>query len=76
MALRVTRRRSRTASRGWLGPFERRRTARMRSTSSSKANGLPFEARFAVRAALFGPIVLAHGPAAVRARERRLEGEC
>jgi hypothetical protein len=36
---------------------------------------LPFEALFAVRAALFGPIVVAQGPPPVGARERRLAGE-
>jgi hypothetical protein len=35
----------------------RRRTARMRATNSSYAYGLPFEALFAARDALFRPIL-------------------
>jgi hypothetical protein len=68
-----------------VGPFERRRTARIRASSSSQTKGLPFEALFAARDALFGPIPVtqagdparqvSEAVASSKARERPLDPE-
>jgi hypothetical protein len=53
------------------GLFERRRTARIRASSSSQTKGLPFEALFAARDALFGPILVAQSGELARRWSRR-----